>query len=333
MYHRMPSVPEKEEVDGEINWERRFDYMQQHSGQHILSAVLYRVMGYNTVSVHFGEEYASIETDAEHIKDSELVLLEEESNSLICRNIPIRGTWTTSDNLEGYSLRRETKVTGDVRIVALEDFDAVACGGVHCTSSGEVGLVKIIGIEKIRGRTRILFKMGRRAYEDYRLKTDITAHLCTLFSSRPEELSDRASAVLGENISLKQEIAALKREKLRDEVDRLIRETPAGKDGVKRIGKCLAGYEPREIVDMAKNLIHGSGVQVCLVLDGEDGLFWCIGCSQELDFPFPACRGDLLAAVDGKGGGRHPLWQGMGGNASGRNRFLEIWRKHVPETG
>ena len=129
VYHRMPSVPEKEEVDGEINWERRFDYMQQHSGQHILSAVLYRVIGYNTVSVHFGEEYASIETDAEHLTDSELVLLEEESNSLICRNIPIRGTWTTSDNLEGYSLRRETKVTGDVRIVALEDFDAVACGG------------------------------------------------------------------------------------------------------------------------------------------------------------------------------------------------------------
>lgn len=326
VYHRMPTAPDTAEVHCLVDWAHRFDYMQQHSGQHIVSGVLYRSLGYNTVSIHFGDDYTSIETDAEDLKENELERLEDETNALICRNIPLETIWTTSDNLEAFSLRRDTSVTGDVRVVRVGDYDEVACGGVHCGRTGEVGLVKITGSEKIRGRTRLLFKLGRRAYEDYRLKSSVTDRLGTLFSAPPEELTARAESVLEENTALKQEAAALRRERALAEADRMLRDTPPDKDGIRRVGTPLSGYDTREVIEMMKHLVREQKVHACLVLNRGEELFWCIGCSGELDFPFNDCRTELLAAVDGKGGGRHPMWQGMGKAPAGTEEFIRLWR-------
>jgi len=329
IYHRVSSTPKTEDVKGKIDWSHRFDYMQQHTGQHIISAVLYQSLGYNTVSVHFGEDYTSVEADTENMEQEELDRLEEEVNSLINRNIPVEENWTTSEDLDEYSLRRPTAVTGDVRVISLEKFDSVACGGVHCRTTGEVGLVKIIGTEKIRGRIRILFKIGGRAYKDYHIKTDAVTKLSTLLSAPLEELPERASAVLEENTQLKQELAALKREKILAEADRMYNTTPPDEDGIRRLGEALTEYENRDIMDLAKHLIRGSGIHVCLILKESDSLFWCIGCSDDLEFPFKEARAELLQAIEGKGGGRFPVWQGMGRNPKGIEEFIKVWRRNT----
>ncbi len=329
IYHRASSAPKTEDVRGKIDWNHRFDYMQQHSGQHIISAVLYQSMGYNTVSIHFGEDYTSVEADTENMEQEEMVRLEEEVNSIINRNISVEENWTTGENLDEYSLRRPTSVTGDVRIISLGTFDSVACGGVHCRTTGEVGLVKMIGTEKIRGRIRILFKIGRRAYKDVRIHTDVAAQLWTLLSAPLEELPGRASAVLEEYTQLKQELAALKREKVLAEADRMYNTTPPDEDGIRRLGEVLTEYENRDIMDMAKHLIRGSCIHVCLILKETDSLFWCIGCSEDLEFPFKEARAELLQAIEGKGGGRFPVWQGMGRNPEGIEEFIKVWRRNT----
>ena len=327
VYHRMASEPEATAVHCVVDRSHRTDYMQQHTGQHILSAVLYRSMGYNTVSVHFGDEYASIEIDTDTLGPEGIERLEDETNALICRNMPIHETWTTSDRLNDFSLRRPSSVEGDVRVISIGDYDTVACGGVHCSSTGEIGLVKVLGTEKIRGRTRLLFKIGRRAYEDYRLKHAVAAELGVLFSSQPAELVARAGAALDEITTLKQELATLKREKIIAEADRLLANTDPDENGLRRIACMYPDYENRDIIDLVKHLIRAEGVHACCISPREDDLFWCFGCSEELDVPFPTWRNEILAPIEGKGGGRHPLWQGMGRNTAGTEEFTRLWRR------
>ena len=169
-------------VQGRVDRERRLDYMQQHTGQHILSQSLLKVGNCNTVSVHFGDSYTAIETDSENISDETLKEVEKCANEIINQNIPVNLLWVDPEEVEQYHIRRPPPNVSKVRIVKIADFDAAACGGLHVSRTGEVGLIKITGQEKIRGRTRIHAKIGDRAFEDYAKKTELLRELGILLT-------------------------------------------------------------------------------------------------------------------------------------------------------
>ncbi|HDQ13203.1 MAG TPA: alanyl-tRNA editing protein, partial [Sediminispirochaeta sp.] len=187
-----------DEVRGSIDWSHRYDYMQQHTGQHLLSAVLYRDFGLNTVAIHQGEATTTIEIDVEDLDAADIRAVEERTMELIAANLPVEHQWVQDEDLENYDLRREPKVSGEVRLVSVGDYDSVACGGVHTAATGEVRLVKHVQSEKIRGRLRLHWKIGDRALEDYRRKHEIVIRLVDLFSAQPPELLDRVEASLEE---------------------------------------------------------------------------------------------------------------------------------------
>ena len=167
IFHRMVAAPDIKEVYCRIDWSHRYDYMQQHTGQHIISGALYE-SGYETISVHQGMSITTIEVDKSDIPDEDLKLIEDLSNRVISKNIGVCSEWVNDTELEGLSLRRQSKVSGKIRIIRVGDYDQVACGGVHTKSTGEIECVKYVSVEKIRGHARIGWKIGRRVLDDYK---------------------------------------------------------------------------------------------------------------------------------------------------------------------
>ena len=149
-------------VSGEIDWQRRYDHMQQHAGQHLLSQAFFHKLGLETVSVHFGEAFSTLDLDVEEISAEQLTTVEDYANAIVWENRPIYTYFVADADLASIPLRRPPKVTGQIRIVEIEQFDWSACGGTHVQRTGEIGVVALLRTEKIRRQTRVHFLCGGR---------------------------------------------------------------------------------------------------------------------------------------------------------------------------
>lgn len=323
-------------VEAKIDWEHRFDYMQQHSGQHVLSGALMQEGlekgPYPTVSVHQGADYTTIEVDAPEVPEEDIRRVEDTANELICRNVPVETEWATTEEIEAdpekYPLRREAKVSGNVRIVRIDEFDCVACGGVHVRRTGEIGLAKAVGTEKIRNRTRLVWKIGGRALEDYRLKTETCAALTDLFSAPTEELVEKAEALWQKAAQLEYDKNGV-RERYAAATARFLRAGSAtkaagGDSGGKVVTTVFDGEEPSFLRKVAETLVE-TETKVCLVSRCGGRVHWCIAG----DIDWNLVRGECLPLIDGKGGGRPPIWQGIGTKTEGVDEFLQTFREGV----
>ena len=163
-------IEERLEVDsecvGELDWERRFDHMQQHAGQHILSAAFEQVCGYQTVSFHLGKETCTIDLHTGALREEVAFQAEQLANQLILENRPIEAKWVTQEELSQYSLRKDLSVSENIRLVIIPDFDYNGCGGTHPESTGKVSSIKILHWEKQKGHARLHFVCGNRVMKN-----------------------------------------------------------------------------------------------------------------------------------------------------------------------
>jgi len=174
------------EAPAEVDWARRFDLMQQHTGQHILSAAFERVLAAPTVSSHLGEETSSIEVGLAQ-GDWRLVgRIEEAANQIVWQDRTVERHWTDDEGVKRFALRKPPAVSGKIRIVEVPDWDVSACGGTHTRRTGEVGIVKIVRWEKVRGNLRFEFLCGGRALRDHAWRTETL-----LEAARRRTLGDR----------------------------------------------------------------------------------------------------------------------------------------------
>jgi alanyl-tRNA synthetase len=194
IYHVLPSTVEKINVTCKIDFDRRFDHMQQHTGQHLLSATLYNMFKAKTSSLHMGEDIISVDISLPEISQETLRDVEEAVNDVIYKNLPVRAHCVKPEEAKKFPLRRPPPQTDKIRIMEIELVDFSPCCGTHVTMTGEIGIVKILRAEKMRGLTRIYFKCGKRALNDYRLKQDIVTGLSKQFSSEENEIMLRAAA-------------------------------------------------------------------------------------------------------------------------------------------
>jgi alanyl-tRNA synthetase len=328
--HHLSRQPVGEKAECRLDWQHRFDYMQQHTGQHILSGVMYREFGYNTVAVHQGDEYTTIEIDTPSVEEEEIQLIEKRAMEIISGNLPVETRWIREDETGAYDLRREPKVSGDIRVVSLKGYDSVACGGVHTASAGEVGLVKHIQTEKIRGRVRLYWKIGDRAMADYRLKNTIVASLVERFSAQPPELLQRVEASIDELTTarrqanlLESRLAACAARQLIEE-GRVVR-TPRGE----------MVFIAAELQDEGKDFLKKTAEALpedrrwafCGMNRLQDSFQWILAVSEGVEFDFNRHRKELMAPVDGKGGGRPPVWQGIAARVEGAGEFFALFEK------
>ena len=323
--HKLENKPETTEVRLVLDREHRDHYRIQHSGQHLISALLQKLCGAITLSVHLGKEECSIETDRDEIGTDELYKLEEEAARLIAAALPIESLLVKDGKeLENYNLRRPTDKTENIRLVGIGDMDITPCGGIHADSTADLGLIKYTGSDKVRGHIRLKWKIAAPAREDYRQRMEQTEKTGALLAVPALDSAERLEALLLE----KQEDS--RRLKVLEEAE------------ARRISKTLSSsvnsYPPliiRKLEDCPASMFR----LVCRELSAEDGpsfllcseegnrLNWALHlpCHKKLDFN--GFKENCLGLIDGKGGGRGPLWQGSGSKPEKQNEFLDAFRK------
>ncbi len=193
-----------------IDWARRFDHMQQHTGQHILSQALIQTANAHTIGFHLGEERCTIDLDVAALTPAQHQDAEELANAVVWENRPLHIHLLTHTQAAQLPLRKTPEVNGDyVRVVEIEGFDLTACGGTHVAQTGEVGLIKMEHLERMRGGVRVVFRCGRRALADYGVKNELTRRLMLSLTCGLEDVSAAVERLQAEAKSAHQ---ALKKE-------------------------------------------------------------------------------------------------------------------------
>ena len=294
-------------VSGHVNWARRFDHMQQHTGQHLLSAVLAAELGLPTVAVHFGKESSTLDLDAGSLTTDQARLAEEKANELIAQNRPVEVAFEESESAAG--LRKSSDRGGTLRIVSIRDLDRSACGGTHVRATGEIGAILIRKMERVRKGVRMEFLCGSRATRRARADHSLLARLAADLSAAPEELPHLISA---QGEELKQAVA-LNRE-LEQKLDLLrARElyAAAGPEatGIRRVlvregegsVESLRGLA-QAITSLPKVIFVGAVPSPPSVV---------LGASVDTGIDAAGLLKSLLTSVGGRGGGSARLAQGI----------------------
>jgi alanyl-tRNA synthetase len=233
-------------VAGVIDRERRFDHMQQHTGQHVLSRSFIEVGKLVTVSFHLGDEICTIDLDGPAPNDEIVSKVEMLANSIIWENRPVLVRTGTHAQMEGEALRKAVPLgVSEVRLVEVEGFDTIGCCGTHVRRTGEIGVIKVLKYEKTKGVYRAHFLAGKRAFSDFAKKHDIVKNLANRFTTAADALEDKI-------------------EKLHSESQRL------RKDGQKLLKK-LAVYEAERLHAGASR--HGDRIYVVEVVPDADEEF------------------------------------------------------------
>jgi alanyl-tRNA synthetase len=220
-------------LTGEVDWARRFDHMQQHTGQHLLSAVLDDLCGAQTLSVHFGPAMATLDLDVPGLAPEQVAEAETRANVLVTENRPVSVAFEDAGTVQG--LRKAPDRTGVLRIITIQDLDRSACGGTHVSATGEIGAILIRRQERVRKSVRLEFLCGLRAVRRARADHALLSLLSAQYSAAAEELP-----LLAESQRAELKEAATARRALETELDRyrateLYDGAVAAADGVRRV--------------------------------------------------------------------------------------------------
>ena len=219
------------EVDGVVDWDRRYDHMQQHTGQHLLSAVLEELFAIRTVSFHLGSEVSTIDVEAPALSPAQLERAEDRCAEIIAEARPVRITF--EDASGDLDLRKASTRTGTLRIVSMEGIDRSACGGTHVRTTAEIGMVLTGKLEKIRGITRIEFVCGKRALRRARSDNRLVASIGRALSVPPEQTPELLAALIEKNKALEKTGQRLATDLARREGQELYGATAPGAGGVR----------------------------------------------------------------------------------------------------
>ena len=183
--HVVAAAVDADEVDCRIDWERRFDHMQQHSGQHLLSAVFVERFGIATVSFHLGQESSTIDLETATLDPARVLEAERRANEAVCENRPLAVSF--EDAAETRDLRKPSERAGTLRVVSIEGLDRSACGGTHVARTGEIGPILLRKLERIRNTTRVEFLCGGRAVGRARADFDALSRVAQMVSGSLDE--------------------------------------------------------------------------------------------------------------------------------------------------
>ncbi len=310
-----PLPAEAAEVTGLIDWPRRFDHMQQHSGQHLLSQAFYRLLGLETVSVHFGDELCTLDLAADSLAPADLAQVERYANEIVWEDRAIRAYAVSDADLSTIPLRRAPQVTGKIRIVEIDGFDWSACGGTHVARTGSSGPIALLRMERNKG-SRVYFVCGARAVDDARRRRQLLGEAAGLLDTAVEEVPALLAARQARLKEQEERLRGLQAELLGYRAQRLFDEAETV-GAVRLVAQVLADLDPSGLKSLAAALVAHPGV-VALLACGAEGKGTAIF-ARSGDVELHA--GQLLRAVlprfGGNGGGRPDFAQG-GGVDSGR---------------
>ena len=293
----------------QLDFKRRFDHMQQHAGQHILSATFENYFHLKTVSFHLGTNYCTIDIDTEEVAEELLAKVESLANQIIIENRPIITKWVTKEQAAELPLRKALSVEDDIRLVIIPDYDYNGCGGTHPDFTGQVMAIKIMATEKMKQKTRVSFICGNRVIQELHKKTSIITTLQEQLNSPEDKLIDAAKRILQSEKEKQKEIDSLKETLLDNKVDSLIK---SGQDVhvIELPNETMANLQK-----FAKKCITiNEKMTLCLLSSKEEAIqFVCAkGKAVANDWSMKQLNMLLIEATNGKGGGNDLFAQGGG---------------------
>ena len=205
--HLVDAPIDQDVVEGRIDWDRRFDYMQQHTGQHLLSQAFMQTCEADTLSFHLGDKSSTIDISTPDMTADHMAETESLANQIVYENRPVLMHLVTQEELRNFRVRKMPKVEQNIRIIEIQDFDFSPCGGTHCAHTGELGLIKIRKWENYKGGTRVHFLCGNRALQDFQQKTELLRQLTDMLTAGETDLPAIISRLQEEAKQLRKELA------------------------------------------------------------------------------------------------------------------------------
>lgn len=302
--HVLERPLEAREVVGRIDWERRFDHMQQHTGQHILSQAFLRITGAQTVSFHIGQEVVTIDVDRVDLSPASIEAVEQLANRVVLENREVRTGFAEEGDWRELGLRRVPSLHGRLRIVEIADFDRSACGGTHVRRTGEVGPIKILKLERRGTETRVSFVCGWRALRDYQRKHRWLQEAARSLSVGEEALMGALQALQAELKETRKAMMALQELYLAlaaEALEKDARPAPFGQILSHVWPQLPPGLLPR----LARRLSEGRPRLVALAAGGKEGLL-VVACGPGVPADAREVLARILGALGRTGGGGRP---------------------------
>jgi alanyl-tRNA synthetase len=314
-----------ERVMGEIDWQHRFDHMQQHSGQHVLSAAFVSAAKLDTLAVHIGTDNNTLDLPTPKIEPEMIERVEQEANAIIYEDRSIVAYEVSDDAIGSVPLRKPPKVSGIIRIVEVKDYDWSACGGTHVRSTGQIGVIKIVKTEKRGNETRVTFCCGKRALSDYaRINRDVNT-LVETFSVLRYDTLGAVNKLRDEAKATSRALDETKAQLIAFEAKELLAMNRHAIDGRSTPVTIIRVYEHRDINALrvlAKHLTNEPNVVALLGSAGEKAML-CFARSKDVSLDMSVLLKDALKKLgDGAKGGGSPDFA-QGGGVSATTQMLE----------
>ena len=287
------------EVQGRIDWARRFDLMQQHSGEHMVSGLIHEAYGYDNVGFHMGSDTITIDLNGP-LDEAQLAEIERKTNQKIWEDTQIKIIYPTAEELEKIDYRSKKELTGQVRIVEFPGVDICACCGTHVTHTGEIGMVKLLSVEKFREGVRIEMICGKRVLDYLNMVNDQNHQISVKLSAKMDKTAQAVERLQEENFRLKGQVGQLVDDMCRKEAERY-----AGSGSVLIFMDGMDADSVRKLADAVTQTCQGC----CAVFSGNaDGSYkYAMG---EKDGDLRQFTKEMNAKLNGRGGGKPFFVQG-----------------------
>ena len=321
IYHKVKEPLEVGKmVEGTIDWEERFSKMQQHSGEHIVSGIVHATLGYDNVGFHMGKDAITMDFNGIITKE-QLKEIEKKANEAVVKNLDIQVLYPSKEELEQIEYRSKIEIEGQVRIVVVPGYDVCACCAPHVKKTGEIGIIKLVGLQNYKGGVRVSMLCGFRALADYEEKSESVKQISVMLSAKENEVADEVARVKEELALQKQGMADLQKTLLKYKV----KELEENQEAIILFEAELEGSAPRELVNLI--LSKGTGVGAVFAGNEVDGYRYVIG-SKSIDVR--SCAKVLNERFHGRGGGKPEMVQGsLCGNENEIREEVETWRREV----
>ncbi len=311
--HVVDRAPSTTKLHGAIDWTRRFDHMQQHTGQHVLSAAFARLLNVRTESFHMGAEYSTIDL-AREVSAAEITRAESEANRIVWEDRPVEIRFASAEEAASLGLRKESKRGGTLRLIDVHEFDLSACGGTHVARTGAIGIIAVSATERFRGGSRVTFLCGGRALTGFRALREAIGGSVRALSVLPAELPAAIERLQTEGKDLRKQIKDF-------QARAAVQEAYALASGAEEVGgmkvvfAALPGWDAGGLKTIAATIAERPGHAAVLVSDSPP-LAIVVARAADVAIDCGAVLRQLVARHGGKGGGRPEMAQGGGLTAS-----------------
>ena len=307
--HIADRAPSATTLHGTIDWTRRFDHMQQHTGQHVLSAAFDRLLGARTESFHMGVESSTIDLGRE-VSGPDIARVEDDANRIIWENRPVAIRFAGPDEIASLRLRKDPKREGTLRLIDVEEYDLSACGGTHVSQTGAIGLIAVASVERFRGGSRITFLCGGRALAGYRVLRDAVAGSVRALSVLPPELPGAIERLQADAKQLRRQVRDFQVQVAEQEADQLAAKA-VEIAGWPVVAASLPAWDAAGLKVLAARIAQHP-THVAVLVGGPEPLPIVVARGPEAGLDSGALLRQLLTRHGGKGGGRPELAQGGG---------------------